>query len=217
MLIINLKTAKALGLEIPATSAARRRGDRVSDAGIAQSRRRGTSRADRPVAADSRRRPLPAVAAHQDAARDPRQARPSPSSNRCRPLRRASQASGCGRSAGGRSFEMERPGRLLSARTKVDLRPKLSKSGVVVSSSARIRHSPLVDLAWRTVYPPLGYPVARAWWALRRPPYEGAVVAVSRPARGCCWGTPHTKWVGRVTRWVGLGAVRRQKKQQSAS
>src|SRR5690242_3647685 len=35
----------------------------------------------------------------------------------------------------------------------------------------------LLDLAWRTVYR-LGYPLARAWWEVTRPPYQGAIVAV---------------------------------------
>jgi 8-oxo-dGTP pyrophosphatase MutT (NUDIX family) len=37
--------------------------------------------------------------------------------------------------------------------------------------------SSLLDLAWRTAFR-LGYPLARAWWWLTHPPYEGAVVAV---------------------------------------
>ena len=37
--------------------------------------------------------------------------------------------------------------------------------------------SSLLDLAWRTAFR-LGYPLARAWWWLTRPQYEGAVVAV---------------------------------------
>jgi 8-oxo-dGTP diphosphatase len=37
--------------------------------------------------------------------------------------------------------------------------------------------SSLLDLAWRTAFR-VGYPLARAWWWLTRPQYEGAVVAV---------------------------------------
>jgi len=46
-----------------------------------------------------------------------------------------------------------------------------------MSGLARPALSSLVDLAWRTAFR-LGYKLARAWWGLRRPPYEGAVVAV---------------------------------------
>ena len=36
---------------------------------------------------------------------------------------------------------------------------------------------PAVDLAWRTAFR-IGFPLARLWWRLRRPPHEGALVAV---------------------------------------
>lgn len=35
----------------------------------------------------------------------------------------------------------------------------------------------VVDLAWRTAYR-IGFPLARAWWQLRRPSHEGALVAI---------------------------------------
>ena len=35
----------------------------------------------------------------------------------------------------------------------------------------------LVDSVWRTVFR-LGFPLARAWWHLRRPHHEGALVAI---------------------------------------
>jgi len=46
-----------------------------------------------------------------------------------------------------------------------------------MSGIPRPAPSSLVDLAWRTVSR-LGYPLARLWWTMTRPPYEGAVVAV---------------------------------------
>lgn len=36
---------------------------------------------------------------------------------------------------------------------------------------------PLADAAWRMVYR-VGYPVARAWWWLRRPAHRGPLVAI---------------------------------------
>jgi 8-oxo-dGTP diphosphatase len=39
------------------------------------------------------------------------------------------------------------------------------------------RSSRLVDAAWRLTFR-LGFPVARAWWRLRRPRHQGALVAV---------------------------------------
>jgi 8-oxo-dGTP pyrophosphatase MutT (NUDIX family) len=41
-------------------------------------------------------------------------------------------------------------------------------------------HTPpfsFVDLAWRVSFR-LGFPLARLWWRVRRPPHEGALVAV---------------------------------------
>jgi len=35
----------------------------------------------------------------------------------------------------------------------------------------------LLDRFWRTIYR-VGFPLARIWWSLRRPPHEGALVAV---------------------------------------
>ena len=39
------------------------------------------------------------------------------------------------------------------------------------------RPSTIRDAAWQTAYR-LGFPLARIWWRLRRPPHEGALVAV---------------------------------------
>ena len=46
-----------------------------------------------------------------------------------------------------------------------------------MSDLSRPARSSVVDLLWRTVYR-LGYPLARRWWRLTRPPYKGAVIAV---------------------------------------
>ncbi|WP_428377531.1 NUDIX hydrolase [Lichenicoccus sp.] len=35
----------------------------------------------------------------------------------------------------------------------------------------------LIDLAWRTAFR-IGFPLARLWWRLRRPPHEGALIAI---------------------------------------
>lgn len=35
----------------------------------------------------------------------------------------------------------------------------------------------IIDFVWRMVYR-IGYPLARAWWHLRRPSHEGALVAI---------------------------------------
>jgi 8-oxo-dGTP diphosphatase len=42
---------------------------------------------------------------------------------------------------------------------------------------ARVSLPALIDLTWRTIYR-CGYPLARLWWGLTRPHYEGAVVAI---------------------------------------
>jgi 8-oxo-dGTP diphosphatase len=46
-----------------------------------------------------------------------------------------------------------------------------------MSGVGRARSATLVDAAWRTVFR-LGFPLARAWWELRRPRHAGAVVAI---------------------------------------
>ena len=40
-----------------------------------------------------------------------------------------------------------------------------------------MRPATVVDAAWRIAFR-LGFPVARIWWHLRRPHYEGALVAI---------------------------------------
>jgi 8-oxo-dGTP diphosphatase len=54
-----------------------------------------------------------------------------------------------------------------------------------------------LDFAWRTAFR-LGFPLARFWWRLRRPPHEGALVAVYvgealllvRPSYRVGWSLP---------------------------
>ena len=46
-----------------------------------------------------------------------------------------------------------------------------------MSARRRIPLSSLLDFAWRTAFR-LGFPIARIWWQLTRPYYEGALVAV---------------------------------------
>ena len=44
-------------------------------------------------------------------------------------------------------------------------------------SPERVRQTMLIDSVWRIVLR-LGFPFARAWWQLRRPRHEGALVAI---------------------------------------
>ena len=46
-----------------------------------------------------------------------------------------------------------------------------------VSDLGRSDAASLVDTAWQLVFR-LGFPLARAWWRLRRPQHEGALVAI---------------------------------------
>jgi 8-oxo-dGTP diphosphatase len=41
----------------------------------------------------------------------------------------------------------------------------------------RARSTTLFDRAWQTAFR-LGFPLARLWWGLRRPPHSGALVAI---------------------------------------
>nr|WP_321984878.1 NUDIX hydrolase [uncultured Lichenicoccus sp.] len=46
-----------------------------------------------------------------------------------------------------------------------------------MTGSSRTWRLSLIDLAWRTAFR-IGFPIARLWWWVRRPPHEGALIAV---------------------------------------
>jgi len=66
-----------------------------------------------------------------------------------------------------------------------------------MSGLGQVRSATLVDAAWRIAFR-LGFPLARAWWGLRHPPHEGALVAIYvdgalllvRSSYRSAWGFP---------------------------